>query len=111
MSIVGTIFGGIGHWFESLWKGISGQLKVSIETFLKSFVEDDLGKLAVDAVNFVSAEGLQDVAARDAAAAKFVADAIAAGHDAASFAVSTVNWFIETALQAVKSSVPVPPAA
>lgn len=102
-----SFFGAVGHWFESLWKGISGQLKTSIETFLQSFVKDDLGALAVDAVNFVQASipVETDDAKRAAAIAKFVADATTAGHDLSTFAVSLLNWFIETALQAVKAGV------
>jgi len=102
-----SIFGAIGHWFESLWKGISGQLKTNIEAFLRSFVADDLGALALDAVVFIQSEmpGAADVAKRDAAVAKFVADAATAGHDLATFAVSTLNWFIETELQAMKAGV------
>lgn len=100
-----SIFGAIGHWFEGLWKGISGQLKTSIEQFLKTFVTDDLGKLAVDAVEWVEAgmPGAASTLKRDTAVQMFKQDLMKAGHDLANFAESTLNWFVETALQAVKA--------
>lgn len=106
-NIVTTIFGGIGHWLFNLCKALGGQLKIDTETFLKSFVKDDLGKIAIDAANIIGAEGLQDVAARDAAIALFIKDATAAGHDVTTFATSTLNWFIETAVQAIKAEIAV----
>jgi len=97
----------VGHWFESFWKGISGQLKASAEDFFMAFVKDDLGQLAIDAVEFIadSMPGATDVEKRNAAVAKFIEDAGKAGKDVTTFAVSTLNWFIETALQAVHSGV------
>lgn len=102
-----NIFGAVGHWFAGLWKALSGQLKVDLENFLKSFVKDDLGALAVDAVNFVEAkfQGAASIDKRNEAVDKFKEDLAAAGHDLQDFAGSLLIWFIETALQAVKAGV------
>lgn len=99
-----SVFGAIGSYFLTFFKAIAGQLGVKTAQFLESFVTEDLGKLAVDAVAFVGAEipGASDVEKRDAAVAKLKTDAIAAGHDVENFATSTWNWLVETALQAVK---------
>lgn len=98
-------FAAVGHYFADFFKALFGQLKVTVETFLKDFAVDDLGKLATDAVAYVEAtmQGADGVAKRDAAAAKFLADAKAAGHDVATFSKSLVNFLIESALQAVLS--------
>jgi len=100
-----SFFGSVGHWFAGLWKAISGQLQQSLETFLKSFVVDDLGALAVDAVEYVATldPSMSDADKKAAAIATFKADAIKAGKDIEAFGESLFNFFIETALQAVKA--------
>lgn len=109
---LGVVFGAVGHWFESFWKGISGQLQISLESFLKSFVQDDLGKLAVDAVNYAQTfpgfAASTDIEKRNAAKSKLKTDLEAAGHDITKFTESLLNFLIETALQAVRSGIVTP---
>lgn len=97
-----SIFGAIGSYIVTFFKAIAGQLGVKTAQFLEEFAKEDLGKLAIDAVDYVEGAlpGAGSVEKRDAAAAKLKTDAIAAGHDVAAFATSTWNWLIETALQA-----------
>jgi hypothetical protein len=98
----------IGHYFEALGKSLLGQLKVSVQTFLQSFVVTDLGKLAIDAVTYaedtVKPTGADSVAIRDAAIAKFKTDAAAAGHDIAAFGQSLLVFLVESAYQAFQAS-------
>ena len=105
-----SVWSKIGGFFVALFHGIfSDSQAKTIEENLVAFVETDIGALAVDAVEFVSASmpGATGVEKRDAAVAKLKADALAAGKDLASLAVSTLNWFVETALQAVLAKVAV----
>ena len=94
-------------FFSSIWGGIKGIFtpaqEQKIEIGVTAFVETDLGALAVDAVQFVEASlpGATGTEKRDAAVAKLKADAATAGKDLSAFALSTLNWFIETALQFV----------
>jgi hypothetical protein len=94
----------IEGFFVGLFKGIfdSGSAK-QIEQSVVAFVKTDVGALAVDAVEFVASEmpGTDGVAKRDAAVAKLKTDAAAAGKDLSALAESTLNWFVETALQYV----------
>lgn len=98
----------LGHYFENLGKSLFGQLKVSVQTFLQQFIITDLGKLAIDAVSYAEAAvkpGAADsVAIRDAAVAKFKADALAAGHDVEAFGQSLLIFLIESAYQAFQAS-------
>lgn len=98
-------FAAIGHYFENFFKGLFGQLKITVTAFLKDFVKEDLGKIAVDAVAYVEAtlEGASGLEKRDAAVLKLTSDAVAAGVDVAKFAKSTLIFFVETALQAFQS--------
>jgi hypothetical protein len=100
-----SVFSGILHYFGNFFKALVGQLKVTVEAFLKNFVQTDLGNFAVDAVAYIEAtlEGATGIEKRDAAVAKFLVDAAAAGHDIASFSKSLVIFFIESALQAFES--------
>lgn len=103
MAGIKQFFESIGHYLLGIGKAIGAQLKIDTETFLKTFVKDDLGALAVDAVKYVQGLELKDTAARDAAKTQFVADAEKAGKDLAAFGQSQLNWFIETALQAIEA--------
>lgn len=98
-------FPAIGHYFENFFKALVGQLKVTVSTFLKEFVQEDLGKIAVDAVAYVEASiaGASGLEKRDAAVVKLIADATAAGIDLTNFAKSTLIFFVESALQAFQS--------
>lgn len=102
-----SILSAIGHYFEGLFKGLFGQLKTSVVTFLESFVKTDLGALAGDAVAYVESAlpgtAETDTAKRDAAKAKFIADAKTAGHDISAFGESILNFLIETAYQAFQA--------
>lgn len=99
-------FKAIEQYVVTFAKALVGQIKVKIEDFLKSFSVEDLGRLAIDAVLY--AQTLTDASSdekRTAASEKFVADLKTAGHDVESFGTSLVNFFIESALQAVKSGI------
>jgi heme oxygenase len=102
----GSIGKGIGNYFKTLGLTLLGQMKVSIATFLSNFVQQDLGHLAVDAVNY-SATLLNATPdeKRQAAKDKLVEDLKAAGHaDVTQFGQSTLNFLIESAYQAVLAS-------
>jgi hypothetical protein len=94
----------IEGFFVNLFKGIfdSSSAK-AIEANIVTFVKTDVGALAVDAVEYVEAAlpGSSSADKRAAAVAKLKTDAAAAGKDLTSLAESTLNWFVETALQAV----------
>lgn len=116
MSFLSTV----GKYFLNIFRGIAGQLGASISQFLHDFVATDLGKLAGDAVAWAEAEVSPSTpdktAIRDAAKAKFIADAKTAGHDVTVFSESLLNFFIESAYQAflagaVKLPLPVAPVA
>lgn len=98
-----SVLSAIGHYILNIFKGIAGQLGENTAQFLESFANTDLGNLAIDAVTYVEGalQGASGVEKRDAAVAKLKADAATAGHDLSSFAVSTLNFLIETALQVV----------
>jgi hypothetical protein len=93
----------IGHYLLNVLKALSGQLAIKTEAFLRQFVKDDISKLAIDAVVFVqsSMPNADGDSKRTAAVAKLKADLAAAGHDVESFALSTLHWLVETALQSV----------
>lgn len=102
-----NIFAAIGGFFVKLFKGIfSSSEAKAFEQNLVDFVHTDIGKLAVDAVEFVevSLPGGDGVTKRDAAVAKLKADAIAAGKDLTTIATSALNTFVEMALQFVLAS-------
>jgi len=96
------LLSGIGSYFKNLGLSLLGQLKVNVAAFLNSFIKDDLGKLAVDAVAYAST--LTDKSGEDkkaAAKAKFLEDAKAAGHDITNFTESVLNFLIEAGYQAL----------
>lgn len=98
-----SVLGAVGTYFKKLGLSIIGQLKSSVASFLNDFVKDDLGTLAVDAVNFAEAS-LPNAGGADkkaAAIAKLKEDAAKAGHDLETFGQSVLNFLVETALQAV----------
>lgn len=98
-----SVLGSIGTYFKKLGLSLIGQLQASIASFLNDFVKDDLGKLAVDAVDFAesSLPGAAGTDKKAAAVAKLKEDAAKAGHDLTTFGESVFNFLIETALQAV----------
>jgi hypothetical protein len=98
-----SVWSAIGNYIVGIFKGITGQLGETTATFLEAFAKTDLGNLAIDAVTYVEGalEGSAGTVKRDAAVAKLKTDAAAAGHDLSTFAASTLNFLIETALQVV----------
>lgn len=108
-----TAFGG---YFLNFFKALLGQLGVKISQFVHDFVQEDLGKIALDAVAWIAATTdttstpEAKVAARDAAIAKFKADAVAAGHDVEAFGAGLFNFIIETAFQAFSAGIQPTPA-
>lgn len=97
----------VGRYLFTILKAIGGQVGVKLLDFLRSFVKDQLGVLATDAVNYAEASmpGASGTEKRDAAVAKLKEDLAAAGKDVSSFSVSTLNFAVEAALQAVLASV------
>ena len=91
------------HYLVNILKALGGQLAAKTVDFLKQFVKEDVGKLALDVIKVVEAEmpDADGVAKRDAAVKLLKADLATAGHDVESFALSTLNWLVESALQAV----------
>jgi hypothetical protein len=106
-----SFFNALGHYFEGFFKGLFGQIKTTVSTFLVSFVETDLGIAAVDAVNFVKIEVAPNTAdknaLRDAAVAKLKSDLTKAGKDVSSFSQSFLNFLVESAYQAVQGGLKV----
>ena len=99
-----TIFGFVADYFVGIFHGLIGKAAVSLATATAQFITTDVGKLAFDAVAYVATVPQQsEVAARDAAKAKFIADAKAAGHDLAALGESQLNLFIELAYSAYKA--------
>ncbi|HEY6018473.1 MAG TPA: hypothetical protein VIY48_00800 [Candidatus Paceibacterota bacterium] len=101
---VGAITKSIGGFFVNLFEDIftSGQAK-TIEGNIEAFVKTDIGELALDAVAYVNTKmpGSPSADKQAAARDKLVSDAKASGKDLSSLATSTLNWFVETALQAL----------
>ena len=88
-------------YFSNIATSIEDAAKPVFSSFLTNFIETDLGKLAVDAVNYAAA--LPDASGSDkqeAAKTQLLNDAEAAGHDLSTAATSFINFLIETALQA-----------
>jgi hypothetical protein len=94
-------FGTIGSYLKNIGLSLFGQLKATIASFLNDFVKDDLGTLAVDAVQYAENLGGDGASKREAAKAKLLDDLTRAGHDAAQFGESVLNFLIETGLQAL----------
>lgn len=96
--IFAAIGRGIGGFFKNIFTGDQAKQQ---EQSIANFVRTDVGQLAVDAVEYVEASlpGGTGVEKRDAAVAKLKADAASAGKDLSGLALSTLIWFIETALQ------------
>lgn len=107
-----SVWSGIGSYFLNIFKSLIGRLGPVISQFLHDFVAEDLGKIALDAVAWVSAtmQGANDVTARDAAVAQFKIDAAAAGHDITTFGASLLNFFVEAGYQAFQGGVTPSPA-
>ena len=97
-------FSAIGHYFANLAKAVFGQLKVTIANFLHDFAKEELGKLAITAAQFanqsVGMSGSDKLALAKTKLLELVKDA---GHDAASFGTSDLNFLLETALQNIRA--------
>jgi len=100
-------FAPIAHYLLNILRAVGGQLAVKTETFLKQFVKEDVAKLAIDAVTVIQSEmpDADGTVKRDAAVAQLKSDLASVGHDVQTFALSTLNWLVETALQAVLTGV------
>lgn len=96
-------FAPVAHYLFNVLKALGGQLKIKLIDFLKSFTRDHLGQLAVDAVNAVelSMPNASGTEKRDAAVANLKQDLATAGYDVKTFALSTLNFAVEAALQSV----------
>ena len=98
-------------YFANIATTIEDAAKPVFSSFLTNFIETDLGKLAVDAVNYADTWAQQTASTstqtptseekQEAAKTQLLNDAEAAGHDLSTAATSFVNFLIETALQAV----------
>lgn len=104
------IFSAIGHFFLSFFTALFGaDLAHSLASSLESLAKDSVGKLAIDAVQWVEAElpGTTDATAkRDAAVAKLKEDLATAGHSLETFGLSVLNMLVELAVQYVKKYLP-----
>ena len=88
-------------YFAKIATTIEDEAKPVFSSLLTNFVETDLGKLAIDAVNYAATlTDESDDGKRDAAKTQLLNDAEAAGHDLSTGATSFINFLIETALQA-----------
>lgn len=97
---IGGIFRAIGNFFKGLFTSDEAKKQ---EQAIVDFAKTALGKLSVDAVEYAAAllpTGSGEER-RAAALEKLMEAATAAGKDLTSVAKSTLNWFIETALQYV----------
>jgi len=93
-------------YLSGVLKALGGQLKVKLIDWLKSYAVDELGILAIDAVNYANTLiGSAGDEKKAAAKSKLLADLKAAGKDVESFSESLLNFLIESALQAVLAGV------
>lgn len=112
MTTTATTSTSSGNWFTNFFhslvgffEGIFGStLSKQIATTINDLAKDDLGKLAIAAVEYVATlpPFSTDVEKRDAAKAKLVADAQAAGQDLLNVGDSVLNMLIELAVQYVQ---------
>ena len=105
-SVLSTIFKAIGNYFTNVFLSVLGSEGAkNLETAIKHFITTDIGAMALDAVEYVqdSLPGVTNVSARDAAKAKLVEDAKAAGKDLTLLGESALNLFIEMAYTALKA--------
>lgn len=93
----------VGRYLLNILKAIGGQLKVKLIDYLKTFTKDHLGQLAVDAVQAIEAQmpNASGTEKRDAAVSRLKADLQSAGYDLKNFGLSTLNFAVESALQAI----------
>jgi len=97
-----SVFSAVGNYFKNLGLSLVGQLQASVAAFLTNFVKDDIGKLAVDSVEYAATFADKSGAEKQAIAkAKLLDDLKAAGHDATVFGESVLNFLIEAAYQAL----------
>lgn len=107
MSFLSTILQGAEKYFVGLGEALIGsQAAKNLEASIVGFVKDDIGAVAVDAVNYASTlPDTTDDGKRAAAVAKLKSDLSTAGHDITTIAESTFNLFIEMAYTYVKGTV------
>ncbi len=97
-------FTSVLHYLLNVLNAVGGKLASDTTNFLKSFVKDEVGRIAVDVVTLI-ASSIPNATGDDkraAAVAQLKADLAKAGKDVESFAASELNWLIENALQAVR---------
>ena len=92
----------IETYFETLGAKLEAYAKTSLSTFLSTFIQTDIGKMALDAVTYaatlVEASGDDK---KEAAKTQLLNDAVIAGKDLSTAGSALLNFFIETALQAL----------
>ena len=97
-----SLLDNVGSYFKNLGLSLIGQLKVTVASFLNDFIKDDIGTMAVDAVQY--AQTFTDKSGADKqtiAKQKLTEDLKKAGHDVTVFGESVLNFLIETAYQAL----------
>lgn len=91
-------------------QAIENESGKTVEDAILTFVKTDVGKLTVDACDYASTlPNISGTAARDAAKARLIADAKAAGKDLEAVGSGLLNLFIEmgyTYLDGVVSELP-----
>ena len=100
---MGAILAFFSSYFVGLFKGLIGKAAVSLSAAIAQFIHTDLGKLALDGVEYAATlVGKSNTELRDAARQRMIDDAKAAGHDIETLAESQANLFIEMAYTAWK---------
>jgi hypothetical protein len=108
MSFLSKILSSIGHFFVGFFTTILGSdAAKTVEEAIIAFIKTDVGKLALDAVNYASTlpPGTSNDALRAAAVEKLKADLTAAGKDLKTIGTSSLNLFIEMAFTYVSGTI------
>jgi hypothetical protein len=112
--IMANLFQVIGDFFVKVFSALFGSnLAKSLSSSLVNLAKDAVGKLAIDAVQYVQAimPGSSSTDKQTAAVAKLKSDLTAAGKDLEQFGESVLNLLVELAVQYVKQYLPSPDAA
>ncbi len=103
-SIAENVETNVEHYFQSVFKGVTGKAANSLKEAVVEFVKSDIGPFALKGVLYANALiGQTNAQLRDAARADFVAAAKQAGHDLLGVAESELNLDIELAYTAFKA--------
>lgn len=96
------------NYFEGFAEALIGSSAAkSLETGIVSFVKTDVGKLAIDAVQYADTlpPGGTNAELHAAAVTQFKADLTKAGHDITTLAESTFDLFVQAAYTYVKGTI------